>query len=159
MARQTPTDRIRRWAEKIEMPRQSGLSKAKKKLKKMEMPRPKGLSKAADKLKEIEIPRASGLSKAKKKISKADMQSPKQLRREMMMRRRLERAEAKLSANKRKRSLRKRLMRFGVVSSAGAFLMYLFDPEHGQARREKMSKKLDETLNSNLDKNKPSGSS
>ncbi|HEX2259479.1 MAG TPA: hypothetical protein VHJ40_07035 [Actinomycetota bacterium] len=156
VARQTPTDKIRRWAKNFEVPSsRSGLSKARKRVKKMEMPGSKGLSKATKRIKEMEMPRPKGLSRAK---VKADVKSPKEIKREIKMHRALAAAEAKAKARpkKRRRGLKKRLFRFGVVSSLGAGLMYLFDPEHGKARRAEMSKKVDEALSPNLNKDKPS---
>jgi hypothetical protein len=173
VARQTPTQKIQRWAKKIEMPSPKGLSKAGKRLKKLdprprglervrrklqkiEMPSPRGLNRVSDKLKRSDVPKAS--SKASRQLRKADAPSPRELSRKTRRRMRREAVEARVRPKKRRRrSLRKRLVRFGTATSLGAFLMYLLDPEHGQARREKMSKKLDETLSSNLDKNKKSG--
>ena len=165
VARQTPVDRIRRLAKNFETPGPKGLSKARKKIKRMEMPRPKGLSKATDKLKGLEIPKPRLRSGVRGKLNKAqdiaEEASPKELQREIKRRRQLETAlaAAKARPKKRRRSLKNRLLRFGVVSSLGALVMYLFDPERGQARRKEMSKKVDDAISGKSTTNKPSGAS
>jgi hypothetical protein len=172
VARQTPIDKAQRWVKKMD-PRPKGLSKAKRKLKKLEVPRAKGISRAASKLKKLEMPTPKGglsrvserLKKAEapnpKRLSKASKQaevpSPREVSKAVKRRRREEKIEAKLRPKKRRRTLRSRLVRLASVSSLGALAMYLLDPEHGQARREKMSKKVDEALNANLSKDKKSG--
>lgn len=93
-----------------------------RKVKRGKTPRLTELSKEAKKL----MKRGESRSKA---LSKAEDRS-RNLRKDMKA--------AGGPSKRRRRTLKKRLSRVGMVSTSGALLMYLFDPQLGKQRRARM---------------------